>query len=314
MKLLNKYLEFAVFLMLSSGLITCSSAGSNENAVAKIDWDKFADYWYAGKAEITRYALEQARYGEIRKGEAVLIFVTENFLTDKQVKHEFGESENATTVLKLNFVRKFYTGIYPYSMMSSIFTPVDVSRWPTLKVTTTSQEWCGHTFTQFNHRDDKYKVQLRSYFQREGDQDFEVKSTLLEDEIWTKIRLAPNSLPTGEIEIIPGTQFSRFRHTELKPEKATAALKTEKDQSLSSTELQVYTIDYETLERKLVIRFEKELPFKIVAWEEHHTSGYGPGAEVMTTRAVKTHSVYTDYWTKNKKSDSHWREKLGLIY
>ena len=48
----------------------------------------FKDYWYAGKAEITSYKLEQARYGEIRNGKAVLIYVTEDFLPNKQVKAE----------------------------------------------------------------------------------------------------------------------------------------------------------------------------------------------------------------------------------
>ena len=47
---------------------------------------EFKDYWYSGEAELTRYELEQARYGEIHRGDAVLIFVTEDFRTDKQVK------------------------------------------------------------------------------------------------------------------------------------------------------------------------------------------------------------------------------------
>ena len=46
----------------------------------------FRQYWYQQKAELTRYSLDQARYGEIRKGESVLIFVTEPFFKDKQVK------------------------------------------------------------------------------------------------------------------------------------------------------------------------------------------------------------------------------------
>ena len=46
----------------------------------------FYDYWYGGKAEISSYKLEQARYGEMREGSAVLVFVTEDFLPDEQVK------------------------------------------------------------------------------------------------------------------------------------------------------------------------------------------------------------------------------------
>ena len=48
--------------------------------------EKWKEYWYSGKAEITSYDLEQARYGELRKGEAVLVFVTEDFLPEEQVK------------------------------------------------------------------------------------------------------------------------------------------------------------------------------------------------------------------------------------
>jgi|GEM_PF-4377681 len=34
---------------------------------------QFKEYWYAGKAEVSSYELEQARYGELRKGHAVFL-------------------------------------------------------------------------------------------------------------------------------------------------------------------------------------------------------------------------------------------------
>ncbi|TDI78598.1 MAG: septum formation inhibitor Maf [Caldithrix sp.] len=306
MKILNA-LKFIFVLILALNLSNCSSVDSKENKTASRDRDAFNKYWYAGKAEITRYALDQARYGEIRKGDAVLIFVTEPFLTDKQVKHEFGDSKNSVSVLKLNSIKKFYTGIYPYSMMTSVFTPVAVSKQPTLKVTSSSQEWCGQTFMQLNNREGKIEALLHSYFQSEGEQNFKLDAALLEDEVWTRIRLAPESLPTGKIEIIPGLQFARLRHTPLKVEKATAKLST-------AGELQVYTIEYKKLKRKLVIKFEKDFPHRIIAWEESQMSGYGPSAKMLTTRAVKTHSILSDYWSKNRLSDSHLKDELGLIY
>jgi hypothetical protein len=62
-------------------------------------WDEaFKKQWYAGVAEITRYELKQARYRDVHTGDAVLIFVTEDFLTDKQVKHERGDGPS-TSVL-----------------------------------------------------------------------------------------------------------------------------------------------------------------------------------------------------------------------
>ncbi len=146
--------------------------------------DEFGDYWYQGEAELTSYKLEQARYGEIHEGEAVLIFVTEDFSKRKQVKldNPAGAPDDKVSVLKLNLTKKFITGIYPYSMMSSVFTPVQRQSYPqTLKVTTSSQEWCGHTFTQLNLQKRKYALELRSYFESEGDQSLELDGLILED-------------------------------------------------------------------------------------------------------------------------------------
>lgn len=137
------------------------------------DNTQFNTHWYQGKAEITSYKLEQARYGEIHKGDAVLIFVTEDFSRSKQVKldNPVQAGNDAVPVLKLNFTKKFNTGIYPYSMMLSVFTPVQIENYPrTLKATASSQEWCGHTFTQLNLRDNRYQAVLYSYFEDEGDQ------------------------------------------------------------------------------------------------------------------------------------------------
>ncbi len=75
---------------------------------------------YSGKAEISQYTLQQARYGEMRNGEATLIFVTEDFSTDNLVKLDEPEKEsNKARVLKMNMTKNFITGSYPYSMMLS---------------------------------------------------------------------------------------------------------------------------------------------------------------------------------------------------
>ena len=89
--------------------------------------EEFKKYWYAGNAEITSYKLEQARYGELREGTSVLIYVTEPFLPEVQVKADRSNSTNIP-VLKLNATKKYLTGIYPYSIMSSTFYPVDDNR------------------------------------------------------------------------------------------------------------------------------------------------------------------------------------------
>ena len=269
-------------------------------------WDPqaFRKYWNQGKAELTRYSLKQARYGEIHNGESVLIFVTEPFLTDKQVKYEDGDKSKAIQVLKLNLTRKFYTGIYPYSLMTSIFTPTDFQKYRTLKVTTSSQEWCGSMFLQMNFRNNAYESQIHSYFQAEADQNLTVKTAWLEDEMWTRIRLAPGTLPTGAIELVPGSQYIRLWHQDLKAQPATAALK-------ETGNLRTYSIDYKNIKRSIKITFDKNFPYTITAWEETQPGGFGDSA-LLTTRAVRTKSILLDYWSHHNNADDHYRKELGL--
>ena len=73
----------AVFLPIIMIFLGCSGVNSNQNPMIFPVSEKFGDYWYQGKAELNRFELSQVRYGEIRKGDAVLIFVTEDFLKDK---------------------------------------------------------------------------------------------------------------------------------------------------------------------------------------------------------------------------------------
>jgi hypothetical protein len=260
--------------------------------------DAFKKQWYAGVAEITRYELKQARYRDVHNGDAVLIFVTEDFLSKAHVKHERGEGVSES-VLKLNFTRNFNTGIYPYSMMTSTFTPVAPNQ-RTLKVTTSVQEWCGQTFTQMNYRNDHYHGILRSYFQSEGDHNYVVDG-MLEDEIWTRIRLSPEDLPIGEVQLIPGTQFQRLSH--LLPQGQTAMA-----ELVTDGETQTYRVAYSTIPRKLSITFEKAYPHVILSWED----AYQQRGKWMITTAKKTHSIMLDYWSKNSAADSTYRAQLGL--
>lgn len=276
-----------------------------ESQTARFNVDQFRKYWNQGKAELTHYDLNQARYGEMHKGDAVLIFVTEPFLADKQVKYEgLGDRSAAIQVLKLNFTRKFNTGIYPYSLMTSVFTPVNFQDFRTLKVATSSQEWCGNLFMQLNYRNNQYEGQVRSYFQEEADQNLSINTPWLEDELWTRLRLAPETLPTGHITLLPGTQYIRLWHQPLKPENAKAWITNEGD-------LRTYTIEYSDIRRKLKIQYEKSFPYEIVAWEETQPGGFGD-SPLLTTRAVRTNSMMLDYWNKHNNEDEHYRLELGL--
>ena len=270
--------------------------------------DEFGDYWYQGEAELTSYRLEQARYGEVHPGEAVLIFVTEPFSRSRQVKLDRAGAagDDEATVLKLNATRAFLTGVYPYTMMTSVFTPIGAEPTP-LKVTTSSQEWCGHTYTQLNRTAEGWRARLFSYFESEGDQDRTLPAVMPEDGLWTLLRLDPERLPTGDVRLLPSGIYQRLSHRPLEPYSATATLSAPGDDGV-----RVYTLTYPDLGRTLRIVFQADFPHLIQGWEEERASGFGAGAERLTTRAVFKERLMLDYWTRNKRGDEVFRTELGL--
>ncbi|MEO1032489.1 MAG: septum formation inhibitor Maf [Bacteroidota bacterium] len=259
---------------------------------------EFKAYWYAGEAEITSYKLEQARYGELRDGTAVLVFVTEDFLPKAQVKADHYSKSN-TPVLKLNATKNFNTGIYPYSIMQSTFYPV-ANNAHALKVSASIQEWCGQVYTQINNRT-SFEVMSHSYFQSEADQHFNIEKTWTENELWTKLRIDPKSLPTGEIHIVPSLEFIRLRHKDIRAYSAFANL-----------DAGTYTITYPELSRTLKIDFNPEFPYDISGWEETTKSGFGASAKTLTTKATKLESIKSAYWGKNSNTDESLRKTLKL--
>lgn len=297
-------LIITLILTMSLSIIQAFAAPDPQNT------EEFKKYWYSGNAEITTYKLEQARYGEVHKGYAVLIFVTEDFSKNKQVKldNPSANKDDAVKVLKLNLIKKFNTGIYRYSIMESVFTPVNAKNNPnTLKLTSSSQEWCGNVFTQLNLDDNNYNLELFSYFESEGDKKYKIEKTFLEDEIFTRIRLNPLGLPTGNISILPSLIVSRLKHQEINPVKAFATLK-----EIPETNEMNYLLKFSDTERKLSITFEKNFPYEIVSWEETYNSGFGKNSKELVTRAVRDKSVMLDYWNKNSTFDEVLREKMGI--
>lgn len=288
-------------------VVACLSSSCNPPAMAPgeaglYDSIAFKDYWYAGKAEVNAYNLDQSRYGENRPGKAMLIFVTEGFSKSKQVKldHPEAAGDDKVTVMKLNYTKNFVTGIYPYSMMLSAFTPVSRNQYPnTLKVTMSSQEWCGQVFSQMNLAGNQYEVTGYSYFEQEGDNHFKFDKTLLEDELFNLIRLDPGHIPLGKIKIFPGLFFARLGHENPMPVEATLS----KEAGDRET---TYKVQYE--ERLLTIHVANEFPYKILGWEEEFVEG----GKKMYTKAILDKTLYTDYWRKNKNEFLYLRDSLGL--
>jgi hypothetical protein len=263
---------------------------------------EFKDYWYAGEAELTSYSLQQARYGELRDGHAVLVFVTEPFDPAAQVKDDRADSLSVS-VLKLNKTKKFLTGIYPYSIMSSIFYPVG-DHMHALKVSNSIQEWCGHVYSQLNNRD-LFELTSHSYFEREADQALSLPKTLTEDEIWTKIRIAPDQLPQGVHSMLPSLEYLRLRHVPYEAQSVRLTLS-------EPAAVRTYTLTYPELNRTLQIHFEGSFPYRIQGWTESFPSGYGADAQVLSTTARLKKTLNTPYWRQNSNADEALRDSLGI--
>ena len=263
------------------------------------------DYWYRGVAEISTYDLRQARYGELREGTAVLIQVSEPFLAEKQVKDEGVADENgpSTPVLKTNLIRRFVTGIYDYSIMTSVFTPTDGQAYPhTLKVTTSSQDWCGQSYTQLNYTGaNRWHAELRSYFEREGDRDESLAADFLEDEIFNRIRIG-GQLPEGTFSVIPNTGYLLMTHQPYAAAEAKATL------SDGGDSLRTYVLEYADPPRRLEVTYETAVPYVIREWSETYPSG----GTTFTTTAVLRQQRTEPYWTQNGNADRPLRAELGL--
>jgi hypothetical protein len=135
-------------LMQKLFILLCLLAYSISPATAQDFWS----WWGDGKGELSSYKVIVSRYGELREGHSVLIFVTEDISRTTRIKVESAAipPNDRVPVLKLNRLVKFTTGLYDYSLLTSTFSSVnsELGRKPfaPLKISFSAQEWCGHVF------------------------------------------------------------------------------------------------------------------------------------------------------------------------
>lgn len=268
----------------------------------KTDNSYSADY-FSGKAEICSYELEKARYDSTHPGEAVLIFVTEPFLPKQQVKADDYSAQDYVQVLKMNRIDRFVTGIYDYSQFTSVFTPLYRydQKFP-LKITMSSQDWCGQSFMQLNNNKG-FDVLLRSYFESEGDENIHLEYAIAEDNIFNLIRIDEALLPTGSFEIIPSFAFKRSSHTKGNKFKAKATLKTKSD-------AMIYSYEIPELNRSVEIVFDPKNENRITSWKETYPTVFDQ--EMRTSSYTLKKVQHVPYWEMNKAEDVIFRDILGL--
>jgi hypothetical protein len=181
----------------------------------------FEPHWQDGRAELDGYRYVVTRYGHLRAGTAVMVYVTEPFSESQRVKVDRPQpgSPDVVEALKLNVVRDFQTGIYDYNTMVSVFSR---SRdFSPLKISFSSAEWCGHVYEEMlferYHVADRYQ----SYFQGESDSRrlTLVKGGIAEEELFIRLRnLRDEWIPAGQrrkVPFLPAAFYRRLTHRPL---------------------------------------------------------------------------------------------------
>jgi hypothetical protein len=278
---------------------------------APVPAQDFWTHWGDGRAELNGYALKQPRYGALRAGTAVLVFVTEDFSNSARVKADPGKHppSDVYPVLKLNAVRDFQTGIYDYNVMTSSFLRV-APGWPVVKVSFSSQEWCGHVWHQIVPRDGKLSGLFHSYFDGEADGADDLafpKGGVLEDALPVLLRgWNGEYLKAGEsraVPFLPSLLWARLNHRPLEWTTAKIA-RAMSAQSVSVPagrfEVAAYTV--ETADgRTLGFEIETAAPHRLIRQT-------GPDGEELALKG----STRLPYWQLNAPGGEQHLKAMGL--
>jgi hypothetical protein len=266
---------------------------------------EFWNHWGDGKAELASYRGKINRYGELRDATSVLVYVTEPHDRRTWVKDDGVEGKNRVEVIKLNRVLKFQTGIYPYSVMTSIFSPVadwGGPRFQPTKVTLTAQEWCGHVFHGMWPGSEQFLYESRSYFAKQGDSRQTIETaedTLYQDALPIQLRELDGKFNDGETwsgMLVPSLWRGRKGHAEPTPVEATIE---REETTLDETPVTRFTLTYDDVE--VVYDIEREYPHRLVRWR--HSDG---------SHLRLQESTRLPYWKLNKPGDESYREELDL--
>jgi len=278
---------------------------------------EFWEHWGDGRAEINGYSVIQPRYGSLRSGVAVHVYVTETMRHDKRVKTD-GPTDDAFPVMKLNATLDFQTGIYDYSVMTSTFVPLsgETPRGIPTKVSFSMQEWCGITHAEMKaeHAFGKPARQLslsnHHYFDRKTVTDGTLvvpENGVVADALPIVVRgLAGSFAPPQTrrpVVVAPRLYDIHTQDMAWAWRKATLVGHTE----TRTTVVPAGAFDTRTIEvdlsGALIYRYEVERapPYRIIAWD-------GPEGE----RGELTGTLRTEYWNQQHPEHEALRTELGL--
>jgi len=306
----------AIVIVLASALLLTPLRAQSEEPTALFD-EQFGELWYDGQAELIGYDLQYPRYGQIREGTAVTIFVAERFNPKQMVKTDDPGGGDDFGVMKLNLVEDFPTGVYDYNMMTSTFVGIEPSggraAGETAKVSFSAQEWCGHAYHQLVFRDNKVNEVWHSYFEGEADGERELNARedgLPEDALfhWARGMARPIVEPgeRKEMMVLRSLAVSRLKHTDVVWEPAVLSRSATTQQvTVPAGEFEVRRAAVEVGEgqakRTWFFYVEEAFSHRIIRW----TRSDGIDARMIKSARMK-------YWQMNRKGQEAALKEIGL--
>ncbi len=304
-------------------LAICVSIAIQWGAIsATADTDtQFGAHWHDGRAELSGYQWRVTRYGQPRRGQAVLIFVTEPFSRLRQVKVEDASRRPDDTfeVFKLNMIRDFQTGIYDYNTMVSVFTSSD--HFSPVKISFSSAEWCGHVYEQLQFSPHRVTSHLSSYFEDESS-----SSTLdwpngavTEDNLFILLRgLRGPYLRPGQkrsVRFLPSAFYRRLTHRPLGWDDAQIH-RLARSQTVQVPAGAMTSIVYRVMiadGRSGTFFVEQAYPHRIVKWVWQMDSD---NEKEMNGEAIDsgqlTGTARLSYWSLRHNGQEQYLKQLGL--
>jgi hypothetical protein len=276
---------------------------------------KFWSIWGDGQGELSAYRLTMPRYKQLRQGVAITIFVTESFSNSLRVKADPGRHApgDEFPVMKLNLIKDYQTGIYDYNDMLSAFvslSPVNNRVPGVTKVSFSSQEWCGHVYSQILFGESHARLTQHSYFDGEADQQRELdypndaysEDTLM---LWARGMARPFTRSSNQVayRFLTSLETSRARHEPLKWINVFLS----RDAKARTITVPAGSFDVDVFRVKRpdntwrAYYVEKELPKRIIQWE----TSEGEKAELLGSDRLK-------YWEMNGEGGEAALKKLGV--
>lgn len=222
-----------VFLLISTACGRASSADRPGSGPAAPNAFAGSGLWDDGRAEISAYEATVKRYGIPRAFTAYLIVVKEDLSRKQLVKADPGhDPRDLFTVLKLNQVIDYQTGIYSYSQMASSF--YDRSSMDLVKFSLTSSEWCGNSYKEYTRRDGRAALHVHTYWDGQADATYDLpvgEDVVFHDQMLLWIRSLPQSPGTARsLRLVPSQIESKGPRPELRP----ASLRAETEETIDT--------------------------------------------------------------------------------